>query len=58
MTLKQWLAEERQPQMCGINARQHLKNMVGISGHAIHARVNINAVSATIRRLVATLERA
>lgn len=51
MTLRDWLAQERQPEYSGINARQTLRNMVAPRGRAIDRKITLNAVSVAVRRL-------
>jgi hypothetical protein len=58
MTLKQWLAMERQPDHCGINARQYLKGMVAPKGQAIDRKIALRVLDRAIRRLGEALEEA
>lgn len=57
MTLKQWLAEQRRPEMCGINARAYLKTL-GATHMKGDRTCALNAVKAAIREMCKALEAA
>lgn len=58
MTLRQWLAIERRPEMCGINARACLKALGGrrTTGRAIHRAIALNAIRTAANRLAAAIK--
>lgn len=58
MTLRDWLARERQPHYSGINARQTLKAMVPRRKHWLHWKIALNALAAAEMRLIVALQAA
>lgn len=58
MTKKAWLKRERQPDRCGINARAFLKQLEIPNFAPIHRKVNLRALDASMRALIAALREA
>ena len=58
MTLREYLERQRRPEYCGINARRHMKRIVGIKGDAIDRKIALREIDVAVRNLVDALKAA